>query len=75
MSPLGRFGALAMACQVFAGHLQDTILTCSLLGVYGLLRASGERTWSGRRFILLTTVVMVALGGLLAWRHGPSHRD
>src|SRR5262249_45286973 len=36
-------GALALACQVFAGHLQDTILTATALGVYGLYRAVTTR--------------------------------
>ena len=36
-------GAVALACQVFAGHLQDTILTSGLIGLYGLYRAATER--------------------------------
>ncbi len=33
-------GGLALACQVFAGHLQDTILTAGALGICSLYRAS-----------------------------------
>jgi hypothetical protein len=53
-------GALAMACQVFAGHLQDTILTAGALGVYALCRAATERGLRAR----LGTLGMA--GGLVA---------
>src|SRR4029078_10711855 len=33
-------GAFAIAFQVFAGHLQDTILTAGLLSLYGAYRAA-----------------------------------
>ncbi|MDB5351605.1 MAG: Bacterial rane protein YfhO [Planctomycetota bacterium] len=59
-------GAIALACQVFAGHLQDTILTSSALGVYAVLRASGERTWSARGYVLGTAAGMVLLAGVLS---------
>jgi hypothetical protein len=59
-------GALAIACQVFAGHLQDTILTGLLVGLCGLHRASELRAWPGRRFAMGTAVGMVLLAGLLA---------
>ena len=36
---------LALACQVFAGHLQDSLLTIGLVGLYGLYRAATERSW------------------------------
>jgi Bacterial membrane protein YfhO len=32
-------GALALACQVFAGHLQDTILTGGALGIWAIYRS------------------------------------
>ena len=35
-------GAFALACQTFAGHLQDVILTAGLVAVYGLYRAATE---------------------------------
>ena len=36
-------GGLAVACQVFAGHLQDMLLTGMLLLLYGLYRAATEQ--------------------------------
>ena len=36
-------GGLALACQVFAGHLQDALFTVVLVGIYGLYRAATER--------------------------------
>jgi hypothetical protein len=61
-------GAVALACQVFAGHLQDTILTGSALGVYGLYRAATERGARPRAFALGTTaglgVLAVALSAV-----------
>ena len=67
----GRFramslGAFAIAFQVFAGHLQDTILTGSALGCYALIRASGERSWKSRIGAIALTVGMISLGGLIA---------
>jgi hypothetical protein len=59
-------GAAAIAVQVFAGHLQDVILTGSLLGVYALARASQERGGRARGFVIASTVVLVLLGGLMA---------
>ncbi|CAN5902483.1 hypothetical protein BH23PLA1_BH23PLA1_32000 [soil metagenome] len=54
-------GAVALACQVFAGHLQDTLLTGLALGLYGLYRAVIERGWRPRLYALGTTA---GLGGL-----------
>jgi len=42
-------GALALAFQVFAGHLQDTILTAGAVGLYALYRAATERGEAVRR--------------------------
>ena len=39
-------GAVALACQVFAGHLQDTILTGAAIGIHAIYRAA---TASGLR--------------------------
>ena len=36
-------GAFALACQVFAGHLQDVLLTSGIVGFYGLYRAGHRR--------------------------------
>jgi hypothetical protein len=57
-------GALALACQVFAGHLQDTILTGSALGVYGLYRAAIERG-AGRRAWAIGAVVLMGVLAVL----------
>ena len=35
-------GAFALACQVFAGHLQDVLLTSGIVGLYGLYRVATE---------------------------------
>lgn len=42
-------GSIALAVQVFAGHLQDTILTAGLIVTYGLYRAATEHGRGGAR--------------------------
>ncbi len=60
-------GGLAIACQVFAGHLQDTLLTGSALGVYGLHRAATARGgWRERAFALGATGWLLGLGVAVA---------
>lgn len=59
-------GALALACQVFAGHLQDAILTGQAVGVYGLYRVAVETGRSRRRFVLGTTLGLGVLGVAIA---------
>ncbi len=59
-------GALALACQVFAGHLQDVILTGSALAVYGAFRALTERRWSGRAWAFGAVVLMGVVAVLLS---------
>ena len=54
--------ALALACQVFAGHLQDTILTGMALGLYGTYRAVRERGWRARTYAFGSVIAV----GLLA---------
>jgi hypothetical protein len=54
-------GAVALACQVFAGHLQDAILTGSALGLYGLYRAAVEPGRSARASAFGSTLGMIAL--------------
>jgi Bacterial membrane protein YfhO len=54
-------GGLALACQVFAGHLQDTILTSVALGIWSLYRAS---TASSFRAILRPLGFVALLGGI-----------
>ena len=60
------WGALALACQVFAGHLQDAILTAWVIGLYALYRAAIEPTRGRRAFVVLTAGAMLGLGVLLA---------
>ncbi len=54
-------GALALACQVFAGHLQDTILTAGAIGLYALYRSATVR---GLRARLSALGFAALLGGL-----------
>ncbi len=58
--------SLALACQVFAGHLQDAVLTGTALGVYGFYRAAVERGRGRRAFVLGTTVGVGLLAVLLS---------
>lgn len=68
-------GASALACQVFAGHLQDTLLTAGLLGGYGLHRAVTESRRPARLSAFATAVVLVGLGvGLSAVQWIPSKK-
>jgi len=56
-------GGLALACQVFAGHLQDAIFTTALVGLYGLYRAVAvERGARARGFVLLAAGTLIGLG-------------
>ena len=41
-------GGSALACQVFAGHLQDALLTIGLVGMYGTFRAATEKGMTAR---------------------------
>jgi hypothetical protein len=59
-------GGLALACQVFAGHLQDSLLTIGLVGLYGIYRAATERTLQARLRALAMTFTLVALGILVS---------
>ena len=59
-------GALALAFQVFAGHLQDTLLTASLLGLYGLFRAATAENRPARRGALVSTAGLIGLGVALS---------
>lgn len=58
-------GGFALACQVFAGHLQDVLLTSGIVGVYALHRAVTEPP-RGRLSTLSMPVAMVVLGILLS---------
>ena len=55
-------GGLALACQVFAGHLQDALLTIGLVGLYGIYRAATEREPGGTRRAL-----GIAVGPCRGW--------
>lgn len=55
-------GGVALACQVFAGHLQDTILTAGLVGLYAAYRALTEPTRRGRVWALAMAAGLVAVG-------------
>jgi hypothetical protein len=59
-------GALALACQVFAGHLQDSLLTIGLVGLYGVYRAATERGLRDRLRALGMSIVLIALGVLIS---------
>lgn len=60
------WGSAALACQVFAGHLQDTLLTAGLVAVYGVYRAATERTWKSRVIALGFAGGLVTLGVALS---------
>ena len=59
-------GGAAMACQVFAGHLQDFLLTGLAVGLYGLYRAATERGLRPRLTAIGGASGVVLLGVLLA---------
>ncbi|WP_240910936.1 YfhO family protein [Paludisphaera soli] len=59
-------GAFALACQVFAGHLQDVILCSGMVGFYGLFRAATSADRAEARNVLARTFGLVALGVLLS---------
>jgi hypothetical protein len=59
-------GGLALAFQVFAGHLQDALLTMALVGLYALYRAATERGKRQRAGVLAMAAALVALGVLLS---------
>lgn len=56
-------GAMALACQVFAGHLQDALFSILLVGLYGCYRAV-EETGRRRAGVLLMAIALI-LGGVL----------
>ena len=58
--------AFALACEVFAGHLQDVLLTSGIVVIYGLYRFATEPAGQGRWRDLGMAGVLVCLGVLLA---------
>jgi hypothetical protein len=59
-------GALAMACQVFAGHAQDTISTAGALGLYTVYRAATEHGIRDRLRTLGLAAGLVGIASLVA---------
>lgn len=59
-------GAVALAMQVFAGHLQDSLLTGTFLGLYAVYRASTESGLRSRAFALAAGLFLVGLGVVVA---------
>jgi hypothetical protein len=59
-------GALALACQVFAGHMQDTILMSELIVLYGAYRAATERGRRARFAAFGMAIVLIGLAGAIA---------
>jgi len=59
-------GGLALACEVFAGHLQDALLTLVLVGLYSLYRAATERAWKARVTVLGLGAALVGVGVLIS---------
>ncbi|MFO0956368.1 MAG: YfhO family protein [Isosphaeraceae bacterium] len=59
-------GAVALAMQVFAGHLQDSLLTGTLIGLYATYRAATESGFRSRAFALAAGVLLVGLGVAIA---------
>jgi hypothetical protein len=62
--------ALALACQVFAGHLQDTLLTALLVGFYGVYRAITEAGLGSRGAALRVALTVAARPiSAMVWSH------
>ena len=59
-------GGLALACQVFAGHLQDALFTVVLVVLYGLYRAATEQTFKARVLALAMALLLVGVGVLIS---------
>ncbi|HEV3165714.1 MAG TPA: YfhO family protein [Isosphaeraceae bacterium] len=59
-------GAAAMACQVFAGHLQDALLTGMAVGLYGIYGFVTERGFRNKQFALGSAAGLVGLAIVLS---------
>ena len=59
-------GGLALACQVFAGHLQDALFTVVLVILYGLYRAATERRFKARVLVMAMALMLVGEGVLIS---------
>ena len=58
--------ALALACEVFAGHLQDVLLTSGIVALYGLYRFATAPAGQGRWRDLGMAGGLLCLGVLLS---------
>jgi hypothetical protein len=59
-------GGLALACQVFAGHLQDALFTIVLVIFYGLYRAATEPGFKARLLVMAMALFLVGEGVLIS---------
>ncbi|QEH36790.1 Bacterial membrane protein YfhO [Aquisphaera giovannonii] len=59
-------GAAAMACQVFAGHLQDVLLTAGIVGCYGAYRGITSGPGRSRWREPAMAAALLVLGVLLS---------
>lgn len=59
-------GGFALACQIFAGHLQDALFSVGLVGLYSAYRAAAERGSRARARILGQGALLVVLGVLIS---------
>jgi len=59
-------GGFALACEVFAGHLQDVILASGIVGFLGAYRACTAASKAEARTVLTRTFGLLALGVLIS---------
>ena len=59
-------GGFALACMVFAGHLQDVILASGIVGFLGAYRAATSATRAEARMVASRTVGLLALMVLIS---------
>ena len=57
---------LALACQVFAGHLQDALFSVMLVGLYGLYRAATPSARGERARTQWSAAIVVVVGVLVS---------
>ncbi len=55
-------GGLALACEIFAGHLQDFFLASGIVGFLGAYRACTSATMVEARAVLSRTIGLLAFG-------------
>lgn len=59
-------GGLALAIQVFAGHLQDALMTMMVVGLYSVYRSAVESRWSKRLQAVVPGLGMIVLAVAVA---------